>query len=214
MASSPQTTALSDLKEVLSNPRVILSCVFAGLMVGPLEGFADVWGTAFLKQNYGFDSTLAASLPSLIFIGMCFGSPLLNLIAEKVGNHLLTIAGAGVVMAVCFVSLLSYSLSSGLLSINFVLVGACCSYQILAIYKASTYVREQVAGLTTAVANMIIMVFGYAFHTTMGGIINSLGGPQAPQALFYGVMVIPIALGVGSCGFMLLLTKDKKTVKA
>ncbi len=214
MASAPQTTALSDLKEVLSNPRVILSCIFAGLMVGPLEGFADVWGTAFLKQNYGLESTLAASLPSLIFMGMCFGSPLLNLVAEKVGNHLLTIIGASVVMTLCFVSLLFYSLSSGLISLNFVLIGACSAYQILAIYKASTYVREHVAGLTTAIANMIIMVFGYAFHTTMGTIINSLGGPQAPEALFYGVMVIPAGLAIGGCGFILLFIQDKKAVTA
>ena len=55
-------------KEVLSNSRVIWCCIFAGLMVGPLEGFADVWGTVFLKQVYGIDGNLAASLPSMIFI--------------------------------------------------------------------------------------------------------------------------------------------------
>ena len=82
---SPKSTVLSDIKEVLSNGRVIWSCIFAGLMVGPLEGFADVWGTASLKQVYGLDGTLAASLPSLIFIGMCFGAPILSLICRKNG---------------------------------------------------------------------------------------------------------------------------------
>ncbi|MBS3903474.1 MAG: MFS transporter [Anaplasmataceae bacterium] len=212
--SAPQSTVISDIKEVLSNRRVIYSCIFAGLMVGPLEGFADVWGTAFLKQVYGLDSTIAAGLPSMIFIGMCFGAPVLSLIAEKIGSYLLTIIGSGIAMAIVFSLLLPLHLAPGILSLLFVVVGVCCAYQILAIYKASTYVREQVAGLTTAVANMIIMTFGYVFHTIMGGIINAFGGPNVSQALLYGIAVIPIALFLGSSGFVYLFIKEKKNEKA
>ncbi len=197
------------IKTVLGNQRVIWSCIFAGLMVGPLEGFADVWGTAFLKNSYGFDSTLAASLPSMIFIGMCFGSPLLNFIAEKAG-YLQTIIGSGIAMALSFFLILSYQLTPTVLSINFIIVGICCSYQILAIYKTSTYAHENVAGLTTAVANMIIMTFGYAFHTIISAVIDVMGGPNASGALHYGVFVIPIALCLGSAGFILLLLRDQK----
>jgi predicted MFS family arabinose efflux permease len=204
-----QSSVISDVKEVLSNKRVIWSCVCAGLMVGPLEGFADVWGTAFLKQVYGFEGSLAASLPSMIFIGMCFGAPVLSMIAEKVGNALITIIGAGVLMAVSFFCQLAFPLSSGVLSFSYVLMGICCAYQILAIYKASTYVREQVAGLTTAIANMIIMIFGYAFHTVIGAVINFMGGPSTSSALVLGMAVIPAALCVGTAGFAFLLFKER-----
>lgn len=209
MKSTPQNTVVSNIKEVLGNSRVIFCCICAGLMVGPLEGFADVWGTAFLKQVYGFDGTVAASLPSMIFIGMCFGAPVLSFIAEKIGSFLGAIIGAGIVMAASFSALLAWQLSSGAISFSFVLVGICCAYQILAIYKASTYVREEVAGLTTAVANMIIMIFGYAFHTTIGGIINVMGGPHNSQALLFGIGVIPAALSLGTAGFVLLYIADK-----
>lgn len=201
---------LSDVKEVLTNGRVICCCIFAGMMIGPLEGFADVWGTVFLIQTRGLDSILAASLPSMIFIGMCFGGPLLNAIAEKTGSYLGTIIGAGIVMAISFFAILTWHMNSSMLSINFLLVGICCAYQILAIYKASTYVREEVSGLTTAVANMIIMVFGYAFHTAIGGVINSTGGPNVSQALIYGVAVVPVAVCLGSLGFVLLFFMEKR----
>ncbi|MBI3236862.1 MAG: MFS transporter [Chlamydiales bacterium] len=210
--NSSESTITSNIKEVFSNSKVILSCVFAGLMVGPLEGFADVWGTAFLKQSLGFDSSAATKLPSMIYIGMCFGSFALNFIAEKVGSYLLTIIGAGIAMVIAFVLLLTFPLPSTLLSLNFVVVGICCAYQILAIYKASTYVREQVAGLTTAVANMIIMIFGYIFHTVIGSIINAMGGPGNSQALVYGIMVIPVALLLGTSGFSLLFIREKKRI--
>lgn len=200
---------LSDIKEVLGNIRIIGSCICAGLMVGPLEGFADVWGTSFLKTTYQFKGTLAASLPSLIFIGMCFGSPLLNWIAEKIGYHR-TIIGSGIVMALSFFLMLSANLPPTLLGILFVMIGVCCSYQILSIYQASTYARESVAGLTTAVANMIIMTFGYAFHTAISSVIKLTGGPGSPEALSYGTLVIPIALCLGSAGYIVLSFKKRK----
>lgn len=202
-------TVISDIKEVMKNRRVVWSCIFAGLMVGPLEGFADVWGTVFLKQVYGFEGTIAASMPSMIFVGMCFGGPLLTFIADKICGYAATIMGAGIVMAVCFTAMLIWPLPYWMLSMNFIFVGICCAYQILAIYKASTYVREQVAGLTTAVANMIIMIFGYAFHSVIGGIINHMGGAGSSDALFYGTCVIPITLTLGVVGFALLSVQRK-----
>jgi len=210
ITSKPQSAVFSDVKEVLGNYRVVLICLFAGLMVGPLEGFADVWGTAFLKQSYGFDAALATSLPSMIYIGMCFGAPVLNFMAEKIGSYLGAIVAAGVTMTISFLCLLAWHLSSSTVSISFVIVGVCCAYQILAIYQATVYVREEVAGLTTALANMIIMVFGYAFHTTIGTVINAMGGPSAPDAMSYGMAVIPIALGIGSIGFISLMVTAKK----
>lgn len=207
--NSPEETVLADIREVLSNRKVLFTCIFAGLMVGPLEGFADVWGTVFLKQVYGFEGALAASLPSLIFIGMCFGAPVLSYIADKVGSDLTTITFAAILMALCFFGLLALQLHSTVLSVGFVMVGVCCAYQILAIYKASTYVSERVVGLTTAVANMVIMIFGYVFHAMIGGIINLLGGPSSSYALQAGVIVIPIALSMGAGGFFILQQKDK-----
>ena len=202
-------TIISDIKEVLGNKKVILSCVFAGLMVGPLEGFADVWGNVFLKQVYGYDTALAASMPSMIFIGMCFGAPLLSLIADKVGGYPATIIGAGATMAACFGLLLLLNIAPALLTLCFIIVGVCCAYQILAIYKASTYVREEVAGLTTAVANMIIMTFGYAFHAVIGFVVSAMGGPGESLALVYGLAVIPAALGVGIIGFFSIYASER-----
>ncbi len=210
LESTPNETIAAEVKEVLFNKNVIWTCICAGLMVGPLEGFADVWGTAFLKQIYGFDTTMAAGLTSIIFIGMCFGAPVLSLLAEKIGGYLATIIMAGATMVVCFSFLLTGELTSSLITVAFAFVGVCCAYQILAIYKASTFVRIEVAGLATAVANMIIMIFGYGFHTVIGSVVNTLGGPNTSKALLYGVAVIPIALTIGTIGFIFLAISESR----
>jgi len=208
------STVGSNIREVLTNQKVLWTCLFAGMMVAPLEGFADVWATVFLKQVCGLDASLSASLPSLIFIGMCFGAPFLSLVAERLRNYLLTIAATGIFMMVGFVFLLGYPQSSMGISVNFTIVGICCAYQVLIVYKVSTYVREQIAGLTTAIANMIIMAFGYVFHTIIGKVIDSTGGILDAKAISYGVSVVPISLCIGAGGFIFMLIQERKTAKA
>ena len=175
-----------------------------GLMVGPLEGFADVWGSTFLRVVYQMDESIAASLPSLIFIGMCCGAPVLNWIAEKSGSYLGTIVGAGLVMAAGFGAMLLGEVPTSLLSGIFVIIGVCCAYQIIAIYLISCYVAEKVASLTTAVANMVIMVFGYVFHASIGWVVTASGGIEQSNSLIYGVSIIPLTLLLGAIGLFLM----------
>lgn len=207
--TSDNTSILKDIKEVLTNKKMLLSCIFAGFMVGPIEGFADVWGSAFLKQVYNIDNNIAASMPSAIFIGMCFGAPVLNFIAERT-NYLGTIIGSGIVMTICFSGLILKLFNVELISASFIIIGVCCAYQILAIYQASTYVNERVVGLATAIANMIIMSFGYAFHSVIGLVISLNGGAHSVDAFVNGVAIIPITLLIGSLGFILISCSLKK----
>lgn len=208
---TPKEAVLDEIKSVLSNKKVLACCFFAGLMVGPLEGFADVWGTTFLENAYGFNGVMAASLPSMIFVGMCFGSPLLNYIAEKIGNYITTVIIAGILMSLVFISMLSFQIPPQMLSINFMIVGICSAYQILAIYKASTFVDESAAGLTTALANMIIMTFGYFFHTLIGSIVAAMGGIHESRALIVAISTIPIGLIAGTIGFIYLKKIETET---
>jgi len=210
MEATHDTSVLSDLKTVLTNTKVLQLCVFSGLMVGPTEGFADVWGAAFLQKVYGLNANVASALPSMIFIGMCFGAPILSFIAEKTGYYLGSIMGSAFIMMCLFGLLVTTGLSANSISLVFILIGIASSYQILSIYKASTYVPDGVAGLTTAVANMIIMSFGYAFHSIIGYVINIYGGPQMAQSLIYGVSVIPLGLMLGLLGLISMAVRYKK----
>ncbi len=212
LKSQPIIPVTSQIKEVFCSSKVLMLCAFAGLMVGPLEGFADVWGSGFLKQIYGLEGMVAASLPSAIFVGMCFGAPVLSFIAEKSERYLATIIGAGIVMVLCFCMLILGKISTINLSILFIVIGVCCAYQIIAIYKASTYVSESVVGLTTAVANMIIMIFGYVFHAIIGWIINHMGGPENSQAFMSGIAVIPIALSIGVIGLLTIAMHERTKI--
>lgn len=206
------TSPMADIKTVLSNRKVVAVCLLAGLMVGPMEGFADAWGSEFFKQVYGFDAQVSNYLTSMIYFGMCF-APVLGYIAEKTGYYLGTIGGAGVLMFLAFITLVSGVLTTTGIAINLFFVGIACAYQIIAIYKASTYVPEHVVGLTTAVANMIIMSFGYVFHSVIGLIVKTYADDGARESFVYGVSAIPAALAIGVVGFGVLAYVDRRRVK-
>jgi len=77
---------IADLKSLLSSKYIWLLAVANLLMVGALEGFADVWGVSYLMSAYSLSKADAALLCSFIYIGMLFGGPLLALFAKRVGN--------------------------------------------------------------------------------------------------------------------------------
>jgi Na+/melibiose symporter-like transporter len=212
-AQKEKISIMTNIKEVLGSKKVISICILAGLMVGPLEGFADVWGSQFFQIVYGYDGTVAASLTSVIFLGMCFGSPILCFIAAKIKNDLLTIFIAGIAMTLCFSILMFQNINISLITLMFIIIGISCAYQILAIFKASTYVNESAVGLTTSIANMIIMIFGYAFHSSIGAVVDAFGGISSVNGIKYGVAIIPITLCIGTIGFGINLWRENITTK-
>lgn len=202
-------SVLKDVKDVLSDSRVWAVSCLAGCLVGPLEGFADAWGSSFLKRVYGFDAMSANATLSLMYIGMCF-APVLSRIAEKTGRYLETIIASGALMFAVFVVLLMGGFNELSMKIAFFISGICCAYQILAIYKASSYVSERISGLTTALANMIIMSFGYIFHSAIGVIIKTSACYGEKASFIYGISFIPIMSAIGILGFCLLAYTERK----
>lgn len=216
-----QTTGKSeslyqDVMGVLANKELLSLCFFAGLMVGPLEGFADVWGSQFLRTVYGLDQKVAASLPSFVFLGMCLGGPILSFIAETTRKFMGVVVTSAIVMCLCFVLLLFAPLSVWMLTALFLIVGICSAYQVLVIYQVSTFVDRHHSGLATALANMIIMIFGYVFHSAIGQMVSvysdqSQGGSTAtPEGLIAGIATIPAAMGVSVVGLLYCMHQKSK----
>jgi len=189
-----------NLKNVFSNKPLWILCLVSGFMVGPLEGFADVWGVQFLKIFHELTESVAAGLPSWIFIGMCVGSPILNFIVEKTAKPLHVVLSCGITMALAFILLLTVKMSAPVLSILFFIVGVCSAYQVLMFYQVSTYLAQADKTMSSVAANMIIMIFGYAFHSTIGKSISwiahqkGVDGFHDPAILVTGIAIIPLAL--------------------
>ncbi|MFP3022513.1 MAG: MFS transporter, partial [Wolbachia sp.] len=204
---------LQDLKTVLFNKHIILISFFGGLMVGPLEGFADGWAKAFLCEAYQMTGDLASSLSSLMFIGMGAGSFFLAYLLEKYPDkHYEAIIACSFAMIASFILLFIQAGGLYIALPALLVIGFASGYQVITIYKAISYVNSNLVGLATAISNMIVMVFGYFFHTGIAKIIDLCwngmvvqGNPvYGTELLVKAISIIPVCLLLAVFGFMWL----------
>lgn len=169
---------IKDLRDVLKMPQFLAICFFSALMVGPLEGFADVWVIPFLKAAYSYSAQEAASLQGLIFIAMGVGSPVLAYLAEKRKAYVSALLLSAFAMLVAFLGLQTGMLSSSLVFGAIFALGFFSAYQVLVMHLVSMRVGAVHVGLATALTNMVIMSFGSVFHTSIGKTLSVTRDPQ------------------------------------
>lgn len=218
-SSAPEKTSavFGHIKSILSNKMVLIFCLISGFMVGPLEGFADVWGVQFLKIFHGLADGVAAGLPSWLFIGMAVGGPIICLLFEKTQKPLPIVFATACTMAIAFILLLSVQLSALTLSILFFVVGVCCGYQALLLYQVSILVKESEKTMSSVIANMIVMIFGYFFHTSIGKCISwiaaerGIDGFYDAATLASGIAMVPLGLVISIILLAGFLYRERKS---
>lgn len=84
-----QGFSLSEVKKVLKNRQNWLITAYSGLAFAPLSVLGGLWGNPFLQEAYHLSRTHAASLVSLMFIGLGLGSPLFGLLSDRLGKRVI-----------------------------------------------------------------------------------------------------------------------------
>lgn len=213
------SSTVFDLKELLKNKHVWAVSLLAGLMVGPLEGFADAWGVSFLQTVYAIDRSNAQFIPSLMFFGFAFGAPLIGYIGEKYKKPYTIIIICAICKALIFAAMLLFQAQNTLfLSAIMILLGALCAGpQIFMIFINTRVVASRLVGIVSSFTNMITMSFGLFFHSSIGWIIvHNWEGQTAnnipiypAEAYINGLAIIPIGLIIAFFGFMVIKPKDE-----
>lgn len=207
-----------DIKEVVTNYKIILLSFFGGLMVGPLEGFADAWGSAFLIQVYSIDKSLADSTVLYVFQGMCVGGLIIPYLAERYGSYYGTTIISGLAMFACFAYLLSEGAQTSYIGYVCIIIGVFSAYQVVVIAKTVTLVKEEQSGMAGSIANMIIMAFGWVFHNSIGYTLEKQWrGTIVDGVKVYGnvefvnsLIIIPAAIALATVGIVIIALTEYK----
>lgn len=204
---------------LLSNPKILLIGVSGGLMVGSLEGFADVWAIPFFSQIFGMSKNESRTITSFVYIGMCFGGPLLAMAASflRSTNFMIFLTGTFTIIVFLILFYLPpLSLTSSAILMFF--LGILCCYQVLVFTVVRSQVNASNSGLAIAITNCINMSFGHFFHSVIGTALeNNWNGTlgEAGNALYtadnfiYALAIIPICCFIGQLGFGFLALKSK-----
>ncbi len=208
--------------KLLCNPMILAVGFAGGLMVGPLEGFADVWAMPFFQHVHYLSENDAIFVASLVFLGMCVGGPLLAYLAKITGSNILIIAMAGAFTVIVFLIIFFVpELSTTALSALMFYLGILCCYQVLVFAFVSDLVERSCAGIAIAIINCLNMSFGHFFHKIIStviqkhwdGAMNITGLPiYNYEAYIYGLFVIPVGCLAGTIIFLYMAFMRKKKV--
>lgn len=202
-----QMFKMRNLMELLKSPPLVLLAVANLLMVGALEGFADVWGVNYLMAAYDTPKVDAAELVSFIFVGMLFGGPVLAFLSQKLGNFtVISLCGLGISLAFSYLILVHEGFYVYFLGALFFCVGLLCCYQVLIFSAASEMVSPRQLGLTVAFLNCVNMLGGSFFHSLIGFLMdlywtgNMINGLRQYDLASYtsALILIPVCAMVGS----------------
>jgi MFS family permease len=217
-----KSNIVDDLKSIWSRKMILIIGILGGLMIGPLEGFTDVWGASFFATIYGFPQVKAAFLPSLILVGMSIGTIIIPIIANRTKQYYNILIVSAFAMASLFMLVYFLNMPEIFIKIILFAIGIFCAYQVIVIYKAITYASENLVGLSSSIVNMMMMAFGYFFHTVIGKILHvTWNGKMVDgvmmynkESYLYALSVIPIGLICGGIGFIVVkYLQHKKATK-
>jgi MFS family permease len=198
---------INDLIAIVTNPALLLLAVSNLLMVGALEGFADVWGITFLVTAYEIPKSSAAGIISFIYVGMLFGGPVFALCSERLGVKAVIMGcGIGIALLISMILLLCASLDPFIIKIMLLIIGMLCCYQVVVFSACADYASPQALGITIAFINSINMLGGSFFHTVIGYLADAFwNGQMANGCRIYSadtytlaLMIIPACAVLGS----------------
>lgn len=211
----------SGVLEVILSPTILWLAIANFLMVGALEGFADVWGVQYLITAYNLEKADAASFTSLIFVGMLFGGPLLAFLSRKMGQYFVIMACAiGLALAFALLILMQHY-NSILLSSVFFVIGIMCCYQVIVFAAGSDLVPAKSLGITIAFLNCMNMLGGSFFHSVIGKIMDIFWQGAVDQnnvkiysleAYQYSLSLIPICAVIGGIIVYFIGTKAQNKI--
>jgi sugar phosphate permease len=221
--SENSSSIVKNLKTVLCDRRLIIIAIANLLMVGALEGFADVWGISYLMSAREMSKNDAALITSTVFFGMLFGGPFLAYVANKVKSYYPVISSCGFLISITFTIVLLFNANLGettLYGLLF-LVGILCCYQVLVFSMGASLVSPALAGITVAFLNCVNMLGGSFFHTTIGYVLDLSWSGQVEnsskiydvQSYTYALSIIPIAAFIGGILFILANYREKQSIQ-
>jgi predicted MFS family arabinose efflux permease len=205
---------ISDLRHVLRHPALVILAVCNLLMVGPLEGFADVWSISYFTKVFSIQKNEAAGIASMIFVGMLVGGPLLAYVSDRCRGYFKVTALCGAFMSLIFSAMLvlGNSIPMSALYVLMFMVGILCCYQVLIFAMGTKMVDIAYSSMAVAFLNCVNMLGGSFFHSTIGFLLDFLWSGNIENGVrFYpakdvslALWVIPVASVLGAAGVLLI----------
>ena len=216
-------TVKNDFMYLLLNKKIILVSILGGFMIGPLEGFTDMWSNKYLTIVFKISNRNAGNITQLVYVGMAIGLTIMGYLFEKTKSYYILLLMSCVIMLISFTSITLPLIQNMLiLKIMYFVMGFSCAYQVLIISKSISLAQGQHSTFISAITNMIMMGFGYLIHVAIGKLLNyfsnsTINGIEntiyTASNLNHALSIIPLCLIVSIIGLTFLMVTEKRNKK-
>ena len=168
-----QGSLLSRLRKIISNRQSWLIAIYACLLWAPMSGFASLWGVPFLEKVYGLSKHNAASICSLMWLGLALASPFVGWISTATKTRVWPLAISAGAGTIAFGALLAFHVNSiVIVAVLIFIAGAACSGQALSftVVKEINSARQRATAI--AFNNMAVVISGAIFQPLLGRFLD------------------------------------------
>ena len=207
-----------DLLEVITKKENILLTLYSGLTFTPIDAFAGLWGNSYLRQLYNIDHVAAASLISMIFIGMAIGAPLIGKISEIRDSRLPVMIGFHIAALLAISFVFYIPMPYWLLGCLLFVFGFCVSAFMLSFAVGRLINPIWVTASVAALINTGEPVMGGIFDSTVGWLLDlqwvpgkyALDGVKYFSTYSYKVAFLILPLSMLLALILLFFVKEER----
>lgn len=174
-ATNKVVTSISQVKLILKSLKKqnILSGICIGLINSPVFVLGTLWGNYYLVHTQHTTMMQAASLSSLLFVGIITGSPFWGFLADKwLGSWKIMYIACTVLLALSVILLLGKTLPLLTLGIIFFSFGFFCCTQNLVYPHISKNNPDFLISTATGIASLISNSIGAGLQIMFGLILQ------------------------------------------
>jgi sugar phosphate permease len=166
-------TILKRAKLVIRNPQNWWIGFYSFTVWAPVLGFSALWGVAFLSQNSGINTILAAKAVSFSWLGVALGSPLIGWFSELINRRCIVLAVPALIGAVSISTIIYVpNIPSAILDILMFCVGIASGGQTLAFAVVKDNNQRFICSTANGLNNMLIVSSGMLFQPLIGKLLD------------------------------------------
>ncbi|MFJ5191699.1 MFS transporter [Streptomyces sp. NPDC088394] len=186
---------LRELRSCLTNRNVLLAAAVSGVSFGSMIAMGSLWGPR-LMEAHGADSSLAAVMSAMSWLGLAISAPLYNVLSDRWHNRR-TPAVVGVFLQAVAVALLIFlpGNTPGVATVVMFAVGFFSGAQMLGFTIAGESVPGSLVGSSAAIVNGVCFL--------LGGVLEAVPGRLLPDSPGLGdyrtaLLIMPVLLLLGA----------------
>lgn len=194
----------SSLKEILRKRQTWLIGAYALLNWAPITAFASLWGVPFLMTKYSFSLNRAASLCSLIWLGVGLSSPFIGALSDFIAQRKLLLILTPLLGGLTFSALLySPHWPIAFLGVLLFTAGLGSSGQVLSFAVVKDVTHKDRISAAIGFNNMAVVASGMIMQPLIGKLLQmhhpEIGTTYSLTAFSQSLWLLPF------CDFLCML---------